>query len=640
MIFQRKSVVSYSIASFVFPFIVYLFTLAPSVTFIDSGELGAVAAKLGVAHPTGYPLFTIIGNLFTKLPFGEEIRMLNLMSSVLSSLAVVILFNLILQLSEQICSGAAKGSIRERIVLNSSLAAALILAFSRTFWDTANAAEVYSLHTLFIALLLFLILKASGEIGDNRKIGRDRYWLIFAFVLGLSFTNHLSTIFLSVGCIYLYFATNGFSETSIKRIAVMALPFIIGFSVYIYLPVRADNNIMSWGNPHNFENFWRHFTGKQFSVWMFSSFENAEKQFSYFTKSFPMEFAVVPLLLALPGLVMLFSRARRVFNFTLLLFLFCVVYAINYDIYDIDSYFLLAFTVASVWIGCGLVWLTEKLEDKAGQLSYVFVLLPLIPLYLNFSKVDESKNTYVDDFTMNVFNTADSNSIIMSTQWDFWVSSSIYQQSVRNIRPDLIIIDKELLRKSWYFEYLKKHYPDFYEKSKSEIDAYYTELLKFEKFTDRYTNPRTESDKAEVSKIQSTFLTLLNSFLDKNYPDRSFYTTFEIEQQSQERFGKEFGRIPHGLLIKYTKNTGFDNFQLPDYRFTVTDRTDYHHNFLMNAYYSAYLTRANYVMNFSQFDEAERLISKALEIKPGSPEAIQLLNKNKQLKSMINNGTN
>jgi hypothetical protein len=49
-------------------FIIYLITLAPSVVQIDAGELAAVQATLGIAHPTGYPLFTIIGFLFSKLP--------------------------------------------------------------------------------------------------------------------------------------------------------------------------------------------------------------------------------------------------------------------------------------------------------------------------------------------------------------------------------------------------------------------------------------------------------------------------------------------------------------------------------------------------------------------------------------------
>jgi len=637
MIVNKNLKIFYSIAAFIFPFILYVVTLAPSVTFIDSGELAAVATKLGVAHPTGYPLFTVIGNVFTKLHGGDAVYRLNLMCAFLSSFAIMLFFNMLLSLTVKIADGLKESKLSETILLNVSLAASLVLAYSRTFWDTANAIEVYSLHTVLLIANLFLILKASGEIDRNSELTHDRFWLVFAFVLGLSFTNHLSTIFLSVGCLYLYFAVNGFGQLSFKRIMFMAIPFLLGISVYVYLVVRADNEILSWGNPHNFENFWRHFTGKQFSVWMFSSFENAEKQFTYFTKNFPMEYAVFPLMFAVSGLFLLFKEARRIFNFTLLLFLFCIIYAINYDIYDIDSYFLLAFIVAVIWVCMGLLWLVSKVKDNASTISFAFLLLPLMPLVMNFEKTDESKNYFVDDYTNNVFKSADKNAIIMSTQWDFWISSSIYQQFVRNIRPDIAVIDKELLRKSWYFEYLKKHYPDICEKSKVEIDAYLTELLKFEKNTARYTSPKSEADRQDLMKIQTTFLALLNSFIDKNYPERTFYTTLEIEQDKNEKFGKDYSRVPQGLLFRYTREKGFDNYKNPEFDYDITQRSDYHHNFIMNAYYSAYLNRANFLMNYSQFDDAEASINKALELKPGSPEAIQLQSKCKQLKSLSNN---
>ena len=634
--FSRDRLV-YTALSFVIPLVVYVLTLAPSVTFIDSGELATVASKLGVAHPTGYPLFTLIGKLFTWLPVSDEVYRLNLMCAIISSLAVAVFFNLIFLLSERISSLAGSLSLSRGVMLNASLAASLVLAFSRTFWDTANAIEVYSLHTLFITLLIILILLASGELGRLQSESNGRMWILFAFLLGLSFTNHLSTIFLSVGCIYLFIASNGFTGVSLKRVLLMAVPFFAGLTVYAYLFVRADNDVISWGNPHNFENFWRHFTGKQFSVWMFTSFENAEKQFAYFTKNFPMETVIFPLILAVPGMFLLYKYLRRVFTFTILLFLFCVIYAINYDIYDIDSYFLLAYITSVIWIACGLLWLASRFKDGMGTTSYALLMIPVIPLVLNYEKVDESKNRFVDDYTMNVFSSADSNAIIMSTQWDFWVSSSMYQQFVRNIRQDLVIIDKELMRKSWYFEYLRKHYPEVYERSAPEIEAYLAELLKFEKNTDRYTAPKTELDRQDLTKIQTTFLALLNSLVDRNYPQRTFYTTIEIEQSKGENFGKDYSRVPQGILFRYTKEKGFDNYRYPDFKYEITGRTDYHHAFIMNSYYSSYLNRANYLMNNSKFDEAEQLIGKALEIKPGSPEALQLMNKNKQLKSLSNN---
>ena len=52
--------------------IVFLVTAAPGVTFTDAGELAGVCTSLGVAHPTGYPLFTIMGHLWTLLPIAES----------------------------------------------------------------------------------------------------------------------------------------------------------------------------------------------------------------------------------------------------------------------------------------------------------------------------------------------------------------------------------------------------------------------------------------------------------------------------------------------------------------------------------------------------------------------------------------
>ncbi len=469
-----------------------MITLAPTVTFIDSGELATVATRLGVAHPTGYPLFTILGRIFTLIPAGDDVYRLNLMCAVISSLALLMFFNLMTFILRDKYlfddPGNTNKNISDEVIYNISLASVLILAFSRTFWETANAIEVYSLHAFFLITDIYLILRACSYNlkEEESNIQKERYWLLFAFVLGLSFTNHLSTIFLSVGCIYLYFAVNGFSKDSFKRIILMAIPFLLGYSVYVYLFVRAENSVLSWGYPHNFNNFWRHFTGKQFSVWMFSSFENAGKQFSYFTKNLPTEFFYIPLLIAIPGVIEIYRSSRKLFYFTLLLFGFCILYAINYDIYDIDSYFLLAFIVTAIWFGFGLLFISKKMKNNVKNISFAFLLICLFPLSNNFSEVDESKNYFVKDYTMNIFKSAPENSIIISTQWDFWVSSSFYQQFIKNIRPDLIIIDKELMRKSWYMHHLQQHYPEMYERSKTEFEIYLAELLKFETNTERY----------------------------------------------------------------------------------------------------------------------------------------------------------
>lgn len=637
------SKIFFSLLSFFVPFVVYIKTLAPTVSFIDSGELATVCIKLGVAHPTGYPLFTLIGHLFSLLPFGEEIYRLSFMCAVLSSLALVVFFNLLVflfrdfnvNLINKDKKSSQKGSgLSDLAIYLISLAGTLILAFSTTYWNISNSLEVYSLHQLLVISIIFVMVKAANE-SYKKNSNADIYWLFFAFILGLSFSNHMSTIFMSLGCLYLYFAINKFNVVSFKRMAIMAIPFLIAFSVYIYFPVRADNPVMSWGYPANLSNFIRHISGKQFSVWMFSSTDVTSKQFSYFISSYPKEFYFFPLLLAVFGLIRMFNQQKKLFYFTFLLFGFNILYAINYDIHDIDSYFILAYIVSAIWITYGILFFVQKFKNATIQVAIASLLLAVIPLYANYKENDESKNFFVKDYTMNVFKSAKPNSLILSTQWDFFVSAAMYYQYVKGERPDLIIIDKELLRRSWYIRHIRIHFPDVYERSKTEFETYYTELLKFEKETSRYTNPKTENDKSELVKINNAFMALINSLIDRNYFDKSIYTTYEIENTQNERFGMDYQRVQEGVLIRVIKNLAdYDNFSEPDFIFTVTDKQDYYHHFIMNSYYIAYLNRANFLMNKAHYDEAEILIKKAIEVNPNDRQAMQLLNKLNQLKAL------
>lgn len=642
-----KSRLFFSILSFIIPFIVYLRTMAPDVSFIDCGELATSCIKLGICHPTGYPLFTILGHLFSYLPFSEEIFRISFMCGVISSLAVVVFFNLLvfifkeLYLNDDIKKENSKNhtfakGLDDLTIYFISFASSLILAFSFTFWNVSNSIEVYSLHSLYLISIIFVMLKASHlTLQVNKEM--ERYWILFGFLVGLAFTNHLSSIFLGVGCLYLYFTISGLNNVSYKRLALIIIFFLIAFSVYIYYPLRADNPWVSWGYPKNLYNFYRHISGKQFSVWMFSSTEVTSKQFAYFTTAFPKEFFYFPLIFSVLGLIEIFRNQRKLFYFTVLLFAFNVFYAINYDIHDIDSYFLLAYIVNTIWIAFGILFMIKKSKTNMLQLSIASILLAVVILVANYKKNDESDNYFVKDYTMNVFKSAPGKSLIISSQWDFCVSASWYYQMVKGIRPDIALIDKELLRKTWYIRHIQIHYPEIYERSKTEFEIYNTELIKFEKETNRYTNPQTEADRQDLMKINTAFMNLLNSMVERNYNDYGIYTTSEIEQATQERFGKEYTRIPEGILFRYVKEKTFPVTPEPELQYTITNEKDYYHNFIMNAYYNYYMQRANYLMNKSEFDTAEKLLDKATELSPQDRTIMNLKNKISQLKSLPKN---
>lgn len=636
-IFNKR--VYFSLLAFIIPFAVYLLTLAPGLYFIDTGELAAVCVKLGIAHPTGYPLFTLLGNLFSKIPSGDYICSLNMMCAFFSSITSLIFFNMMYF----ILTGMNLGrNVDKSVVLTEnnknnsvtfiiSLASSLVLAFSSTFWNTSNSLEVYSLHTLLVVSIIYSFLYACNK-QINSSVSDLRYWIFFGYILGLSFTNHLSTIFLSIGTFYLYFAVNGFNKNSLTKILIIAIPFIGALTVYGYFFAKGDNTVIAWGNPVNLENFYRHVSGKQFSIWMFTSTDSASKQFSHFLTIYPKEFFFIPVIVSIPGIVFLFSKQRKFFYYTLLLFVFNILYAINYDIHDINTYFLLAFIITAIWFGTGLYYLYDKLKLSLALLAVFSLAIISFSVYGNFNENNLSGSNYVKEFTENIFKSTKGKSIIISTQWDFWVSPSFYYQYVYNQRPEIAVIDKELMRKSWYLKHLKDHYPNIYERSRIEFDLYETELRKFEKYTDKYIKPQTETDKQNLIRIQNTFMALLNSIIKYN-SDYNIYLTFEVEDAKNERIAPDYARIPEGLLFRFSKTNDFDStFTEPELSFTKTQRQDYYHDFLMNAYYIMYLNRANYLMNFNRLNLAEDYIKKALDIRSNDRTAQNLLKKLNELK--------
>ncbi|WP_297839533.1 DUF2723 domain-containing protein [Ignavibacterium sp.] len=95
-IFFRILSKSYHILTGIFVFVVYYLTTSRSIGEIDSGELAAVQATWGIAHPTGYPLFAITGYIYSKIPFAQPlIFQLNLLQCIFNSFTVVVLIKLI-----------------------------------------------------------------------------------------------------------------------------------------------------------------------------------------------------------------------------------------------------------------------------------------------------------------------------------------------------------------------------------------------------------------------------------------------------------------------------------------------------------------------------------------------------------------
>ncbi|MEM8934441.1 MAG: DUF2723 domain-containing protein, partial [Acidobacteriota bacterium] len=157
--------------------VVYFTTAAPSITFLDSGELVTAAAGFGVPHPTGYPLWTFLAWLFTWLPLGHTAWEVNLFSGVCAALATGIVAALL-------SHGGRRLGVEPRPAQVLAFGLASCFALTTSVWSQAVIAEVYTLHVLIVAILLLVLYR--WLLDPDWPAG----FLTAVFVLSVGLTNH------------------------------------------------------------------------------------------------------------------------------------------------------------------------------------------------------------------------------------------------------------------------------------------------------------------------------------------------------------------------------------------------------------------------------------------------------------------
>jgi len=159
----------------------YVRTLAPSLLLGDGAEFQTLAATLGMAHPTGYPIYLLLGKLFTWLPIGTTAYRVNLLSACAAALALALLYLL----------GRRLGCRR-----SAALVGPLALGVCHLFWWHAVMAEVYTLGAMFLAGVLLLLF-------TWRHTGNWRWLLAAGLLGGLSLGVH-TTVMLAAPAVLIY----------------------------------------------------------------------------------------------------------------------------------------------------------------------------------------------------------------------------------------------------------------------------------------------------------------------------------------------------------------------------------------------------------------------------------------------------
>jgi len=560
---------------------------------MDSGELAAVCANLGIAHPTGYPLYTLLGRLFVLLPPKDIIFEVNLLSLLFVCLTNLTVFFVILKIMKT----------QSDIKIWVALLTALIFSFTPTLWSQATCNEVYSLNTFFYSLIIILILIWAERFQVVR--GSNLLYLLI-FIYGLSFGNHMLTVLLLPAIFFMLLSHEGKALFQPQRMLLAILFFLLGLSIYLYLPIRSSQDtLLNWGNPESWAAFKRHVSGWQYKVWMFTqSTEKLVLNFQNFVKLFSRQFPFYFLPFSFLGIYRLFIHCRKVLIFFLILFFAHIIYGINYDIPDIHPYFLGSFLINAIFMGNGFFFAFEKLQKiklhKVISLGIIFsfVLFPIATLKKNYFEQDKSRNYLAYHLTSNILRSMKKDGLILTNVWDHY-SGWLYLRYVELKRPDLVFLSKDLCFYSWYAEYVKQNYPTVYENSEDQIELYLKEIRKFE-----------NGEPHDLHVIRQKYIAMLNSFFSRNANKRLIYDDLVGEQE----VGKMFVKIPEGLVSSLKDTFEYYPYDFPDYELRgVADKTTYmdkRTQIYLRPYSFMTKNRIKYLQHFGMEKEAQMLLDK------------------------------
>lgn len=443
------------LAAFGCPLAVYYATAAPGAFWEDSAAFSMAAATLSLPHSPGFPLWVLIGKLFTWLIPHNPARATNLMCGFFGAGGAA-LFYLCVQmtltrLSDSFTPVDNAGKIYSApTIALTALGAALVFAFSQTVWLQAVRAEVYSLQMLMTLSILLITLSLD-------KVERPtRFFLLAAFLWGLSLAVHpllsLSVLpgLLMLGC----FKSANWKKELAKWGWVMLLVFT-AVTAYLYLPIRSNlDPYFNWNQPDNWERFWA--AVSRSGSWEASAAATSTNvsyaNFMRLTHFMSAEYSFLFWAVAIFGIVRLthFLPKAGLGIFVLSLSNFSVVlWAVSFDSWNMDLLGYLSFGsgLAILSAAAGLFELINQLGGPLARLRPMFgwlvpATVAAFAFFLadkNWARADLHKSFWPEKIARETLLSLPPNAVVCYS-YDRFLTPTLYVQGALGVRPDVTIL--------------------------------------------------------------------------------------------------------------------------------------------------------------------------------------------------------
>jgi hypothetical protein len=398
----------------------YVAGACPTIFVGDSGELVTAVDRLGIPHPTGYPLYVLAGKLCTLLlPIGSVAWRLSVFSALAAGATVAGLYLL--------CRRLGTGPI-------AAATGALLFAVSPSFWGEANVQRVYALNALFVVAATHAVLSWRQRPTTRALAG------VF-FLCGLGATNHaFMALYGAVAGVYV--AVVGGRE--VRRPVVVASAagaFAVGLLPYLYLPLRSRADpVLDWGNPETLRAFLTVVTRRHF--WSRAWLEGPADLWPIardFVASIPLELGWAGAALSSIGLVAARARAAPLGLLGLLVTANVATLAAHgsrADLFIWHRYYIPTYLMAALLAGLGCEAVVVRLPRwlRAAPLA-----VPVLAAIAHWPDLDRSRYRVAEDFATAVIDALPPGAHLAATD-DNVLFALMYVHLVERRRPDVDLI--------------------------------------------------------------------------------------------------------------------------------------------------------------------------------------------------------
>ncbi len=441
---------------------VYRATLAPDLTWAhngaDGGDLLTAALTGGVAHPSGYPTYLMSLRVVLALTGKPSAFWGNLFSALAASAAVAFV-----AMASARCMPSCRAPAGRLYI---AMGTALLAAFAPTLWSQAVITEVYGLHALFIAALVYLALCVEERASVSTGFG-----LVMGLVFGVGLGNHLSLALLIPGlAVYFWLARVRLDQ---RALFAFTAGCAVGLLVYLYLPWAARRDPpVNWGNPRDLPRLWWLVSGRVYQSLVFAfPLPWLPWRLSAWANLLLQNLTLPGLALALFGLWRAEAERRGLWGMVLVLVGLFSLYALGYDtadsyVYLIPVYLALAPAVAlGAWtLGREVQgWMAERRPGLQRPvmvvLALAFAALPVGMAWTYWDDQDLSQDREAITFARQALAMADPNAMIIAAG-DRPTFALWYLRYGLGVRPDVAIVNPRLYEFDWYRETVAKWHPD------------------------------------------------------------------------------------------------------------------------------------------------------------------------------------